>query len=134
VDAHVDGNTTHTPGAVAEHYLNAASKSHQLGWSSDTPGGYFFIHSAHETRQKVKDALENKGYHDIHNWCFVPHSFRLLLNDLYVLGYTKLREVSFHPTDGCEFYVTLGREGKGPPLSRLEILREIDRELSAEGP
>jgi len=134
VDAHLGGHTMHTPGSVAEHYLNAATRAHHLGWSSETPGEYFFIHSAREAREKMNVAREKSEYHDIHNWCFVPHSFRLLLNDLHVLGYTRLREVSFHPTDGCEFYVTLGRKGKGPPLGRLEILREIDRELSAERP
>ena len=43
----------------------------------------------------------------------MPHSFRLLVNDLYALGYTKLREVGFHTTEGNEFYVTLGLKGPG---------------------
>jgi hypothetical protein len=74
--------------------------------------------------------MKPETYEDVHNWCFVPHSFRLLVNDLYVLGYTKMREVSFHPTEGCEFYVALGRHGKGPPMSRYELLETIDAELA----
>ena len=129
IDAHLRGASAPSPGAVAEHHLNAAAKGHGLGWSQGTPGDYYFIHSARQTREIV-EGLGGDGYHDVHNWCFVPHSFRLLVNDLYVLGYTKMREVSFHPTEGCEFYVTLGRHGKGPPMSRYEILKAIDAELA----
>jgi hypothetical protein len=52
------------------------------------------------------------------------------MSDLYALGYTRLREVDFHPTEGQEFYVTLGRHGKGPDKSRLEILKAIEDEIS----
>jgi hypothetical protein len=69
-------------------------------------------------------------YRDVHNWCFVPHSFRLLVHDLYILGHTRMREVAFHPTEGCEFYVTLGRHGQGPAMSRYELLKAIDAELA----
>jgi len=130
IDAHAARAKVASPGAVAEYYMNVAGKAHQLGWSAGTPGEYTFIHSAHEATEKAREAGAG-AYVDIHNWCFVPHSFRLLLHDLYVLGYTKLREVSFHPTEGCEFYVALGRHGTGPNLSRLEILRAIDAELAA---
>ena len=129
IDAHVRAASIPSPGAVAEHHLNAAAKGHGLGWSSGTGGDYYFIHSARETREIV-EAMGTHAYHDVHNWCFVPHSFRLLVNDLYVLGYTKMREVAFHPTEGCEFYVTLGRHGKGPTMSRYEILRAIDAEVA----
>jgi hypothetical protein len=84
--------------------------------------------------EKMREVREEGLYFDIHNWCFVPHSFRLLMNDLYALGYTQLREVQFHPTEGAEFYVTLGRHGKGPDMSRLELLKAIDAEVSAVEP
>ena len=79
----------------------------------------------------MKAVTDQGAYLDIHNWCFVPHSFRLLVNDLHVLGFTNLREVGFHSTEGCEFYVTLGRNGAGPGISRLDLLRAVDAELAA---
>ena len=129
LEANEAGNRKPSAGAIAEAYLNAASKAHQLAWSEGMPGDYYFIHSAHVAREKAQAALEADAYEDVHTWCFVPHSFRLLLHDLFVLGRTPLREVSFHPTEGSEFYVTLGRQGAGAEMSRMELLRAIDAEL-----
>jgi hypothetical protein len=56
--------------------------------------------------------------------------FRLLVEDLHLLGYTRLREVGFHPTEGGEFYAALGRGGRGPGLPRLELLRAVDVEVA----
>ena len=131
VDSHLSGNKIHSPGAVAEYCMNVVGKAHHLAWDARSGGEYTFIHSANLATEMVREVREKGSYLDIHNWCFVPHSFRLLLNDLYVLGYTKLREVQFHPTEGFEFYVTLGRHGSGPPMSRLEMLKAIDAEISA---
>jgi hypothetical protein len=46
------------------------------------------------------------------------------------LGLIALREIDHLPTAGCEFFVTLGRSGKGGNLSRQELLDEIARETS----
>jgi hypothetical protein len=129
LEAHESGYRKPSPGAIAETYMNAASKAHQLAWSHGTPGDYYFIHSAQVARDKVRAAVEGGAYEDVHTWCFVPHSFRLLLHDLFVLGQTPLREVSFHATEGSEFYVTLGRHGAGTSMSRMDLLRAVDAEL-----
>jgi SAM-dependent methyltransferase len=131
IDCHLAGQKIHSAGAAAEYFMNVASKANLLCWDAVMPGDYAFIHSAQQARDMMREIREKGSYLDIHNWCFVPHSFRLLMADLYTLGYTKLREVTFHPTQGCEFYVTMGRHGTGPPASRLEILRAIDAELAA---
>jgi predicted SAM-dependent methyltransferase len=131
IDAHLAGNRIHSAGAAAEYFMNVASKAHQLGWTGNTRGDYTFIHDAQYARDMIREVCEKGSYLDIHNWCFVPHSFRLLVNDLYELGYTKLREVGFHPTEGCEFYVTLGRHGAGPGMSRLDLLKAIEAEQAA---
>jgi hypothetical protein len=131
LDCHLLPGMTHSPGSVAEHYMNVAVKALHLGWGAGMKGDYIFVHSASEAREKIRDASTKDLYQDVHNWCFVPHSFRLLLNDLHTLGYTRLREVHFHGTEGCEFYVTLGRHGGGPPMSRREMLEAIDAELAS---
>ena len=131
IDSHLAGAKVHSQGAVAEHHRNAVGNAHQLGWDEGAPGGYNFIHSAQETRDIVREVAAKATYVDIHNWCFTPHSFRLLIEDLHALGYTRLREVLFHATEGCEFYATLGRRGTGPGMARIEILKAIDAELGA---
>jgi len=131
IDAHLAGNRIHSAGTAAEYFLNVASKSRQLGCTANTRGEYNFIHDAQYARDMIREIREHGSYLDIHNWCFTPHSFRLILNDLHLLGYTNLREVEFHSTEGCEFYVTLGRHGTGPGMSRLDLLRAVDAELAA---
>jgi predicted SAM-dependent methyltransferase len=130
VDSHVARHRIHTVGAAAEYCMNVVSKGGRVSWNAGTPGEYEFVHSASQWRV-VMEEVQGGLYHDLHNWVFVPHSFRALLNDLHALGYTRLREVEFHPTEGCEFYVALGRHGAGPPMSRLEMLEAMDAELSA---
>ncbi|WP_171164696.1 class I SAM-dependent methyltransferase [Usitatibacter palustris] len=134
IDSHLAGMKVHSAGTAAEYYMNVAAKSGLLGWDAATPGDYRFIHSAQQARDKIREVRDKGAYLDVHNWCFVPHSFRLLMADLFALGYTKLREVRFHATEGCEFYVTLARHGTGPHMSRLEILRAIDAELASSEP
>jgi predicted SAM-dependent methyltransferase len=131
VDAHVARRRQPSAGAVAEHHLYAVGKAHQLAWYSGAPGEYTSIHSAAESRELMRQVRDTPFYKDVHNWCFVPHSFRLLVEDLHALGYARLREVSFHATEGSEFYITLGRRGKGPRRSRRDLLQAIDRELAS---
>jgi hypothetical protein len=131
IDSHLAGNRIHSAGASAEYFMNVAARDQQLSWSAGRGHHYHFIHSASYARERIEEVLGKGSYLDIHNWVFVPHSFRLLVNDLYALGYTKLREVAFHPTEDSEFYVTLGRHGEGPRMSRLEILKAIDAEVAA---
>jgi hypothetical protein len=130
IDTHLQGNRIHSPGACAEYFLNAALKARRLCWDAYTVGAYSFAHEADVAPRMSREVIEKGAYLDIHNWCFVPHSFRLLLEDLHALGYTKLREVDFRPTEGYEFVVALGRHGQGPGRSRLELLQAVDFELA----
>jgi predicted SAM-dependent methyltransferase len=131
IDAHVAGNTIHSQGAAAEYFMNVVSKDGLGGWDESRAGEYRFYHSEKDALEGMRAIRERKAYLDIHNWCFVPHSFRLILEDLHTLGYTRLREVAFEPTQEFEFYVALGRHGTGPGLSRMEMLRAIDEEQAA---
>ena len=44
------------------------------------------------------------------------------------------RELAFFPTEGCEFFVTLGREGKGPAMDRQQMLERAHVERCCEAP
>jgi hypothetical protein len=56
---------------------------------------------------------------------FTPTSFRLMMRDLFELGFLQLKELAFHPSQGSEFYIALSRAG-----ARLDLLQEIHREQS----
>ena len=50
--------------------------------------------------------------------------------DLARLGYHKLGQVSSYPTEGFEFFVTLGNDVSLPHTDRLAALLRIEDELS----
>jgi len=129
IDSHFQKTIIHTPGTVAEYYLNVVSKAGNIAWDSNATGRYSFVHSLEDALQGMKSALNENAYLDVHAWCFVPHSFRLIVHDLFRLGLIPFQEVGFFQTEGCEFYVTLGRNGRGINRSRLEILDIIESEL-----
>jgi len=75
--------------------------------------------------------VSERGYYlDVHEWCFTPTSFRLMMRDLFELGFIQLKELAFHPPQGSEFYITLSRQGRLPEGTRLELLGQILREQS----
>lgn len=132
IDASFSKNTIHSPGTVAEYFLNVVSKSGVIAWDASTCGEFNFVHTLDDAVNGMKSVVNDRAYLDVHAWCFVPHSFRLLIHDLYSLGLIPFQEVGFFPTAGCEFYVTLGRKGQGVKKSRMEMLDVIESEVNSE--
>jgi 2-polyprenyl-3-methyl-5-hydroxy-6-metoxy-1,4-benzoquinol methylase len=129
IDNHFQKSKMHTPGTVAEYYLNVVSREGNITWNKYAPGKNECIHSVENAFQKMKSAQLKNEYLDVHAWCFVPHSFRLIIHDLYCLGLIPFQEVEFFTSKGGEFFMTLSRKGKGVSRSRLEILRIIESEV-----
>lgn len=132
IDHHIQKNTIHTPGKVAECFLNVVSKSGSIAWNSSDNGAYKLQHSVEDAIDRMHCVINNNEFIDVHSWCFVPHSFRQLINDLYELNLSSLQEVDFHSTEGCEFFITLGRQGKGLDIARLEMLKIIELEIKED--
>ena len=131
IDSHYQKPAVHTPGTVAEYFLNVVSKGGQIAWGQGHPGDFRFVHTLEEARNGMQAVIQKNAYLDVHAWCFVPSSFRLVLHDLYNLGMTPLKEVAFHPTVGVEFFITLSKTGAGTSLSRQTLLKQIDDEIMA---
>lgn len=131
IDQHFQKPVNHTPGCLAEYCLNVVKKDGDLAWNQGQPGEFHLCHSVEDAARHMKLARETDQYVDVHAWCFVPHSFRLLIHDLHALGLIPFREVEYSPTLGSEFFITLSRTGRGVDLSRLEILETIEKELRA---
>lgn len=129
IDSHCHKNRIHTVGTAVEYYLNAVLREGMIAWSSDISGEDRLRYPLEEAMEEIDSVRGSKEYVDIHAWCFVPHSFRLLIHDLYNLGLIPFKEVDFHLTEGCEFFITLGRNGSGIGVSRLEMLRTIESEI-----
>lgn len=130
VDAHYRKDSIHTPGTVAEYYLNVVSKGGNIAWASGYDGEYTFVHTVQDALNGMDLVINQNAYIDVHAWCFVPSSFRLMISDLNSLGLISLREVECFKSEGCEFYVVLGRSGLGPGETRLKLAELIDEELS----
>jgi SAM-dependent methyltransferase len=130
IDAHQSRSRLHTAGAVAEYMMNVVARGTLGGWDAATRDEYRFYHTPQDALESMRLVTEERRYLDIHNWCFVPSSFRLMMEDLHTLGMTKLREAAFEPTEGFEFIVTLSRGGKGTGIARIDLLRMIDAELA----
>jgi hypothetical protein len=122
--------TIHTPGSVAEYFLNTVTSGGKIAWEPNFVGDFAFITSLESTQNMMQRSINSQEYIDVHAWCFTPHSFRLIIHDLYSLGLIPFQELSFFPTTNtCEFYLTLSRRGKGSGIRRLEILNQVDLEL-----
>lgn len=131
LDAHYQNQKLTSPGTIAEYFLNFVHKDNRPDWGENAvlKEDYSFSFSNEEVLKTLEKSLENKEYVDCHAWCFTPHSFRLMIHDLYELGFIKLKEVDFSPSEGCEFFIVLGRNGKGNNLSRLEMLQTVNLEI-----
>jgi predicted SAM-dependent methyltransferase len=133
IDAHYPQRKKHSTGTAVEQCLNYTSKGGKTCWRRNRGGEYHVDNAIEAARGHIQSAAGEGGYQDFHAWCFSPHSFRLIVHDLYLLGLTSLREVCYFPTRGCEFFVTLGRQGAGLKLDRLKMLKLIERSESSWG-
>jgi len=131
IDAYILKNKLPTPGTVAEHLLYTVKNSGNITWNSfPLKDNYSFLHSLEQAKDKMNEVIKNNSYFDSHCWCFTPSSFRLLISDLYELGFIKYKEISYYPTEGYEFYITLSKNGRSSSLNRLDFLQKIKTEQS----
>ena len=128
VDAHLSGSTRPSPGTVLDFYLNYARRNGRDGWNAGDPGTLQFAFDLRKSMEMMSRSQDD--YVDVHQWCFTPSSFRLLIGDLHRMGLIQLQEVDFVGTDGFEFFVWLSRSGSGSGLDRAELLGRIDKETT----
>ena len=103
IDAHLRESKIHSPGTVAEYFLNVVSKAGVIAWDSGITGEHDLIHTLDDATQGMKAVLNEMAYLDVHAWCFVPHSFSLMIQDLYSLGFIPFQEVGLFPRKDVNF-------------------------------
>ena len=129
IDSHLQKVKVHSLGTALEYVSGISTSKKRATWGyGKARGNYELIHSQNEVMSIMQTYTSTEEYSDFHAWCFTPHSFRLLIHDLNLLGLISLKEISFDSTRGCEFYITLGQEGMGPKLSRIELMKKIRAE------
>ena len=132
LEAYHAGREFHPLRPLVDHQLYACRREDALGWGAgdDRPLELQFPH-LEGVPEAVRDGLEQCSYRDTHRWQFTPTSFRLLISDLALLGYHGLGTVASEPTEGFEFFVTLGKDTPaGTEDDRLDELMQIEHELA----
>ncbi|MRK03280.1 MULTISPECIES: class I SAM-dependent methyltransferase [Aeromicrobium] len=127
IDASLDPKGVHSVGTMTEFMMNAVRHRKSTSWAPGHRGDYDFLHGLDAAKAKAEEA-KGETYIDVHHWIFSPNHLRLLLSDLHDLGYLGLREWSFHPTVGHEFFLNLSPAGDGPGIAREELLMLADAE------
>lgn len=74
-------------------------------------------------------ASDPDRYMDAHVWCYVPSSFRLIVDDLRELGHLSLGISEFITPGGFEFFVALSMRPNETRISRSQTLMMVHDEL-----
>ena len=129
--AYLGEQRRHDAGALYDHYASNAARDGVQVWGDSGGGDIAFA----GTPIAGYVTAVNKGteYVDCHAWVFTPASMRLILADLRAMGLISMGEVFFHESVGCEFMLTLSRNGAGPIPERSALAREAILEAARGG-
>lgn len=129
IDLHLDPPSVHSVGTMADFTMNAVKHRGTTSWKHDHAGNYSQVNELDDVKRHLARATPQDSYIDMHNWVLTPNHLRLLLADLHALGYITVREETFHPTVGHEFFLNLSPTGEGSGLARQELVNLADDEL-----
>ena len=108
IQAFLEKRRRHSLGAIWDHFSMITKKGDTVAWSKGHQGEYQFIYpNLSDAHKMLARAQQSSEYIDVHNWRFTPSSFKLVVNDICVLGYTTLSTSTFFETEGCEFITQL---------------------------
>ncbi|MFG1361389.1 methyltransferase domain-containing protein [Xanthobacter pseudotagetidis] len=130
--AYLEGRTRHDPGNLFDHLALSTLRDGAFIWADRNDGAFALTGTAQAGYAAA--VASQDAYVDCHAWVFVPSSFRLIVDDLRAAGLTQLGELEFHDSIGCEFFVVLSPAAPPPPLTRIELARNILAEAGAVGP
>jgi SAM-dependent methyltransferase len=128
LQAHLDGRTMPTPGAVFDDLAYNAVRGDAIGWGPHDGSSLRFVAPLDAAANAYQSLRRSPTYCDVHVWRFVPSSFRLILRDLYEIGEIRLREDKFYDSVGNEFYVSLSTSAAGCSCGRLALAKDALRE------
>lgn len=128
LDAYHEKRTRPSPGQVFDYFANASRSDEQITWAENSRGKMSLTHEFDQAAGFWRQSQSSAEYLDVHCWRFTPESFRLVLADLKRLGLIGMSAIREFGTQGCEFYLTLGKDrGDGAPAlpDRLKTLLSL---------
>ncbi|MCK5002687.1 MAG: methyltransferase domain-containing protein [Gammaproteobacteria bacterium] len=120
MQAYYDKRTRHTPGTIFDHFSTVAFRNGCHTWYKDDQSELVFVHSVQEAMSAVERSRASEDYIDVHNWVFIPQSFRLISYDLKTTGFINLAEEVFFNTEGFEFHVQLKKDKELDEIDRMD--------------
>lgn len=93
LQAHLDGRTMPTPGAVFDDLAYNAVRGDDIGWVPGDGRSLRFVASLEAAADAYQSLRRVPTYRDVHVWRFVPSSFRLILGTFTKLeksGYARI--------------------------------------------
>jgi predicted SAM-dependent methyltransferase len=130
LQAHHERRRRPLPGAIFNSIAYDVLRAGRLTWDEETAESPEFNATLQAAHAFFKHAASTEEYTDVHVWRFTPSGFRLIIEDLYALGASPMREAHFVTTNGAEFYATLSLGGGGPGCSRIGLAIDALRELA----
>lgn len=110
IDKHLADGTKHSQGALIEYFSDVVKLNNYIAWNKN------ISHEHKEfdligTKEEALCSVMESQFRDIHEWVFTPGSFRILIYDLWELGYIDLYEESFYDdsSNTHEFLISLKR-------------------------
>lgn len=128
VDAHLERRTAPTPGQIVDHMTRSAGVDGSVSWGRSAKGVPTPLFDAGLIRTNYEAALGGETFGgSIHLWRFTPASFRLLIEDLRLLGLIRLSIIEELDTIGAEFFVSLGIPDSPPAEEDRRTLLDRSR-------
>ncbi len=121
LQAFVERRERPQPSAVFDSVAYDVLRDHKIGWPATADSPLTFNSTLEAGKSEFERAMSSNEYIDVHVWRFVPSSFRLIVNDLNSIGVITLRERTFVPGEGNEFYISLSQNGTGSGVARDEL-------------
>lgn len=131
LQAHLEKRTRHTPGKVFDHFAYYMKYDGQDGWDKNARGNFALQYDLSVAVLHYERSQREDAYIDVHNWAFTPAAFRMIMNNLRIMGLTTLVEAFFAPTEGIEFMVGYAKnpqDAPDPEFMRNQLAEELREE------
>ena len=124
MQAYYDKRVRHTPGTIFDHFSMVAFRNGCHTWNKDDKSQLAYVHTVQEAMDLAEKARISEEYIDVHNWVFVPDSFRLIANDLNSTGFVNLSEEVFFDTESFEFHIQFKKDKEFPRIDRMSYAQQ----------
>ena len=140
LEAYLRSSRKPSPRQIFDHFASCVYWRGMCAWSGEVEKSELFpYHSEAQAWEAAQSAFIQDHYCDVHCWVFTPYSFFQLFKTLVNLNLLDFKIARFHPTEGCEFFVSLqALENIDDQIAdrnvQLESLSVVIAELFTEQP